>query len=182
MTDDHAMQALLARDYPVELRMRGDRYYLTQGDLGLAASGESLEAAWASYDEGRRRLFRHHLDLGTADGLRLPRDQALKRQMMPFLLKTAAITLAGVMLLVTASVSFTYALHEPLRKVAQRATRVVTASVVAEIKDTAAKDFPPDRQMEIREAIRGAVPHIKPFADELKPLFLDPPASSAKQR
>lgn len=166
---------LLRRDYPAELRRRQGRFFVTLPDLGVAVSGDSVEDTWRKAEQRTRELFEHHAALGTLDMVPRPAGQRLKRELTPFLIKAGAVAVVAVVVLTAASVAFTYALRDPLRKVAQRTGRAVVSQFTEQLSEAAAGEFTPEQDARIREAIRAAVPKLKPYAEELRPLFDNPP-------
>ena len=171
------LDTYLSQDYPVEMRKIGTRFYLTQRDLNLTAQDADVAAAFESLEAQKKALFEHNQAIGTLTALPLPADVKLRRDLTPFFIKAATVAVVGVVLFSVASLSFTYALREPLRKMTQRAAKAVVKNVTDEIHEFANDPQSPERELKIRLAIRAAVPKLKPYMDELKPLFVDKPAS-----
>lgn len=92
------------------------------------------------------------------------------RPLMPFFVKAATVALVGGFIALTASVGLAYALREAPAKAGQKAGRAVLQqfqeNFVAQLRDTN-----PEQEEKIRRSLREAVPLLKPYAQELKPLF-----------
>ena len=93
--------------------------------------------------------------------------------LMPFFIKSATVALVGVILIVAANVSLTYTLREPARKAGLKFGRATVKTFIAGINDFSEKELTPAREEEIRLALRNSIPKLKPYVDELRPLFQD---------
>ena len=92
------------------------------------------------------------------------------RTLMPFFIKAVTCALVGAFLLITAAVAFNYALKEPVRHMGQKAARATISTFEKGFAEKLQK-MSPEKQEKIRLALREAVPFLKPYVDELKPLF-----------
>ncbi len=165
------LDELQRRPYVAEIHRRDGHYVLVVPELGLAARHPDLAEAYQEIERRKDEVFAHYSELGLSDRLSLPQGQKLRRELTPFLIKAAAVAFVGAFLFVTASVSFTYALREPLRHAAQRTARAALNQTITGLKEFAARDLNAQREAELVAAIREAVPRLRPYADELRPLF-----------
>jgi len=143
--------------------------------LNLVVSSEDVAGGFEKLDRARRELFEHHEALGRIDGLSPPRRQTerteLKRQLIPFFIKTAAVALVGALLIAAANISIIYTLQTAPQHLALYANRVFIRNFANEFERIHSREMTPEREAKIREAIRRAVPILKPYAQELRPLF-----------
>lgn len=96
--------------------------------------------------------------------------QDLLSRLMPFFIKAATVAVVGAFLLVSAGVAIGYALQEPVKKAGQKAARAVVQQFESGFTSELARTSP-EQQARIHQALREAVPHLKPYTDELKPLL-----------
>lgn len=159
--------------YDAVLSSRGGRYYLHVRELSLIAEGSDLSEAHAALEAARRDLFRKAAVLRTP--LPLPRDaverRKLRAEIVPFLIKCAAIAAVGSILIVASGVAINYSLRNDLRNAAQKTSRAAMEQIIRGIEDMGRRDLTADREARLRLALRGAVPVLKPFIEELRPLF-----------
>ncbi|MGJ3259981.1 MAG: hypothetical protein ACFE0S_10295 [Rhodospirillales bacterium] len=170
------LDAYLALDYPLEVHRVGARFYVTQPELNLTADADNLSDAYDDIERQRKAMFEHHAAVGTLSSLPLPRKVKMRRELMPFFIKLGAVALVAVLLFSAASISFSYALRDPLRKVTQRTARAAMDNIAAELTEFANDPQSKEREERIRLAIRAALPKLKPYVDELRPLFDEPSA------
>jgi hypothetical protein len=92
------------------------------------------------------------------------------RPFRSFFIKAATVALVGCSIALTASVGLAYALREAPAHAGQKAGRAVVLGLqdglVAQLRRTT-----PEQEEQIRRSLREAVPLLKPYARELKPLF-----------
>lgn len=164
--------------YDTIITQRGGRFYARIPELNLIAEGETAASAHEALEADRRRLVERHMALGVP--LPLPRDVGLRREwrerVVPFAFKAAIVALAVASVFVTGVVTLNYALREPLRHSAQKAARAATQQITLGLEDFARRDLSPDREERLRAALRGVIPVLRPYFEELKPLFPDDPA------
>jgi len=172
---DNIDGASLSHGYDVILTERDGRCYLRIPELNLIVDGPDLASAHAELEEARRQMASRYAAIGQP--LPLPRDvhfrQAMRERLTPFMLKAAAVALVGSILMVSAAVVVNYALREPLRHASQKAARSALLQVTAGLEDFARRDLTPDREERLRNGLRGAVPLLRPFIEELYPVFED---------
>jgi len=166
-----SLENLQGRDYVVEARRRGGMYYLNIQELGVFASAETYVDAFAELEERKTRYFEHHISCGTISDISLPREARQKQELRPFFIKATVVALVGVFLFSAASISFTYALREPVRKLGQRTGKATIKQFTGGVKEFVSKEITPEKEEKIRLAIREAIPKLKPYMEELRPLF-----------
>mgnify|MGYP006273798627 CR=1 FL=1 len=149
------------------------RFYLRIPELNLIVDGPDVASAYTELDLARRRLIERHEAIGAT--LPAPRDTRLRLMLVeriaPFALKAAVVALVGVALLISSAVTVNYVLREPLRHAAQKTVRTAMLQVTAGLEDFARRDLSPDREERLRAALRGVVPVLRPFIEELYPLL-----------
>jgi hypothetical protein len=159
--------------YDIIVTERHGRFYLRIPELNLIADGVDVATAHAALESARRHLKEKYAAVGEA--LPPPRDVRLRRtmaeQVTPFLLKAMAVALAGAILMISAAATIHYALRDPLRHAAQKAARAAVLQITAGLEDFAQRDLTPDREERLRNGLRGAVPILRPFIEELQPVF-----------
>ncbi len=90
--------------------------------------------------------------------------------LMPFFIKSAVIAVVGAFLLAVAAVSFSYSIHGTAKTAGQKAGRAVLSSFTEGLEG-AFKNTTPEREEKIKTALRNAASYLKPYVQELKPLF-----------
>ena len=158
-------------DYTIEIRRKGSDFYLSVPELGLVSQDDDLGRAHDAIRNRMKEVFEHHQSLGTTARIPLPRHQAVRRELTPFFIKAGAVALVGVFLFAVGSMSFSYALREPLKNHSQRAGRALMDQIAKGLTNYGDKDVKREKEEKIREGIRRAVPKLKPYVNELKPLF-----------
>jgi hypothetical protein len=166
-----SLETLQSRNYVVEVRQHGEQHYLTVHELGIIASGDTIDIAFRELDRKKTEYFEHYLLCGTADKIPFPKDAVVRKDLRPFIIKATAVALVGAFLLSFASISFTYALREPLRKLGQRAGRAAIHQFVGGLNDFAAQEITASKEEKIRLAIRAIIPKLMPYVAELRPLL-----------
>ncbi len=165
------LDAYLDLDYPLEVHKIGGRFFVTQTELNLTADDDDLSAAYCAIEKKKKAMLEHHAAVGTLSSLPLPRNEQMRRDLMPFFIKLVAVSLVAVFLFSAASISFSYALRDPLRKVTQRTARAAMDNIAAELHEFANDPQSKEREERIRMAIRAVLPKLKPYVEELRPLF-----------
>lgn len=162
-------------NYDVIVTKRDGRFYLRIPELNLIVEDRDIAEGYADLEAARRALIQHHTTIGAT--VPPPRDivvrRALVERTMPFLFKTAAVAVVGSVLIIATAVAANYAMRDPLRHAAQKATRAAVLQITAGIEDAARRDLTPDREERLRVALRNVVPVLRPFIEELQPLFGD---------
>ena len=162
-------------EYDVILTELDGRCYLRIPELSLIVDGPDVASAYAKLGDARQKLIEHHAALGVT--VPPPRDVRVRRQLaeqvMPFMFKAAAIAIVGAMLVMSTAVAIHYVLRDPLRHAAQKASRAAVLQITAGLEDFARRELTPDREERLRNGLRGAVPLLRPFIEELYPLFSD---------
>jgi hypothetical protein len=163
--------------YDIIVTERSGRFYLRISELNLIVDGSDVASAHAALAVARHAQVDRHAALGLP--LPLPRDAQVRRELfdrvVPFMLKTAAVAIAGGVLFVCAVVSINYVLREPLRHGAQKVAHAAVEQITAGLEDFARQGLTPEREERLRQALRGAVPLIRPLIEEAAPLFPDGP-------
>lgn len=160
-------------NYDIIASQRDGRFYLRIAELNLIVEDADLLGAHVRLERAKREFFERSAALDVA--VPPPRDialrQDLRRATLPFLIKTAAVTLMAAILIVASAVAAHYALEGSLRSAAQRTGRAAIEQVIRGLEDVGRRDLTPERAERLRASLRGAVPVLKPFIDELRPLF-----------
>ncbi len=169
-------------NYDVIASQRDGRFYLRIAELNLIVDDSDLLAAHARLERAKCDLFERSATLGI--GVPAPRDRSFRRELraatLPFLVKAAAVALVGATLVIAAGVSIHYALEGSLRSAAQRTGRAAIEQIIRGLDDMGRRDLTPERAERLRAALRAAVPVLKPFVDELRPLFGDDPPAAGR--
>jgi len=165
----------MERDYEITIRRIEGKYYARAHGLELVASGSTVTEAYDVLRATMREHFSTYIEMGDASRIPLPcADQErsdLLRGMKPFFLKTAIVALVGVLFVVTANVSVIYTLRETPKHLAQTAGRAFIHRFVNNLDKFAREGITPAREEKIHQALRNAVPRLKPYMDDLAPLF-----------
>jgi hypothetical protein len=176
----------IALNYRTELVEKNGLVHFYVPDLRLIVSGREVSTAYQNLRDQKRRLFEQYMAAGRGQEIPLPaevRQSAdLKRTMTPFLLKAAVVALISVILIVAANVSITYTLADLPKTVALKAGRAALRSSISGLEEVAREGIAEGRDKRLRELLQAAVPHLKPYASILAPLFECRPGPAAPGR
>lgn len=162
-------------NYDVIVKERNDRYYLYIPELNIIVDDVNIAAGYDKLTRAKSDLIEKYAMLG----MDAPpnRDQASARRMrttlLPFFLKCAAVAATGSVLIIAAAIGVNYATKQPLQDAAQRAGRAAIERVVRGLEKVGRDGLSSDREERLRTALRSTVPVLKPFVQELRPLFTD---------
>lgn len=160
----------------VNLTHKADKFVLSIPELCLIVEDTNLSAAYEKLEKRRRDLFEDVVRLGAVDQFFTTKnddDATLVKKLMPFFIKSTVVALVGVLLLSAASISFTYALREPLRKAGLKAGRAAIKNFTKGLNEFGENGLSPSREKKLRLALRAAVPQLKPYMIELRPLYIE---------
>ena len=74
-------------------------------------------------------------------------------------------------MIAAANVSIIYTLESTPKKLAQRSSRLFVKNFAKAFEEISRRDMSAEKEERIRTAIRNAVPVLRPYARELRPLF-----------
>lgn len=161
--------------YIVEVEKREGYYFLIIPELSLVVSSEDISTAFEELESAKCVLFEKHRALGRLTDLPGPKKNVeraeLKKNLTPFFIKAATVALVGAMLITAANISIIYTLQTSPKKLALYANRVFTKNIAKEFEKIHRNKITPEKEAKIRAAIRSAIPILKPYAQELRPLF-----------
>lgn len=161
--------------YIVEVEKREGCYFLIIPELSLVISSEDISTAYEELEHAKCVLFEKHQVMGRLSDLPSPKKNVerakLKKKLTPFFIKAATVALVGAMLIAAANISIIYTLQTSPKKLALYANRVFTKNFAKEFEKIHQKEITPEKEAKIRAAIRSAIPILKPYAQELRPLF-----------
>jgi len=162
-------------DYEVTIHRKDNGYLLHLEELHLFAADQSLEAAYNKLRDAKdESLARYHaLDLVHQIPLpvKLAEKEALKKSLMPFMIKLGAFALVAVLLITAANISLTYSLQQAPKKIAQKAGRAAIKNFGTTLEKIAKSEFTPEKEERIRQGIRKLVAALEPFMNEFEPLY-----------
>ena len=161
--------------YIVEAEKREGCYFLIIPELSLVVSSKDISIAFEELERAKCDLFEKYRVLGRLSDLPGPKKivarAEIKKNLTPFFIKAATVALLGAMLIAAANISIIYTLQTSPRKLALYANRVFTKNFTEEFNKIHRKEMTPEKEAKIRAAIRSAIPILKPYAQELRPLF-----------
>ena len=162
-------------EYEIRLRSSEGVFQMWVPDLNLYSEGTSLDAAFSEIVGKKSELIAFYEKAGISqhlpDALASSQMPGEIRKLIPFFVKSATVALVGVMLIVAASVSLTYTLREPARKAGLKFGRSIVNTFVAGLNEFSEKELTRDREAKIRLVLRNSAPKLKPYIEELRPLF-----------
>ena len=173
------MSASNQQSYTARIRKEGDVFRVWLPELNLISENPDPATALADLETKRAELFSFYDRVG--EPRPLPDRQSSEADMLtslkPFFVKAVTIALVGTFLLAAGSVSLTYSLREPLRKAGLKTGRAAIASFTKGLENFSKKEITPEKEKKIRLALRASIPKLKPYVEELRPLFenLHPP-------
>ena len=169
--DEKSVDYYMELAYDIALTRKDGRYILFIAELHLVVQDGDLNEAYRQLESEKRGLFEKHRETGNLESIPLPKHEVQRRELAasltPFLIKASVVALIVIGLVVGAGVAVTYTLENTPRNVGQKATRYMAQNFFRSID----KSLTPEREQKIRLALRNAVPRLKPFAEELAPLF-----------
>jgi len=170
-------QPLQAEDLPVIVTRDGDIHVLRIRELYLIERDADLDTGMKRLLDRARDIIAEQSSIGAqADLPNLHGDSAEKRErqeLKVFALKSALVALVMVIILAAAAASFSYAVREPMRKAGLKLGRSAIAQLEKGLRDAARDELTPDRRERLRVLVADAVPNLKPYITELRPLFAD---------
>ena len=98
----------------------GEKFYAHIPELQIITQDADLSRAYSKLEDKKRLLIQQYFEIGKQKAIPLPTEILKKRHLLsiitPFLLKISIFTIAIALLIVTASVSFTYIIEETPQK------------------------------------------------------------------
>jgi hypothetical protein len=164
-------EEFVARPYKLELIEQEGAYYLIIPDLGISARGEELATTYNLLVNRKREYFEAHKALRITKNIPLPSDSRVTTDLKKFFIKSLVVVLVGVTLLSAASVSFTYALREPVRTAGLKTGRVILKEFMKGLETFANEEITKEKETKVRDLIKESIPKLKPYLTELRPLF-----------
>jgi hypothetical protein len=182
---DESLRDYLDYAYKVEVEKKEGEFYLFIPDLNLVVISENLSEGYSQLEDNKEVLIRRHYDVGRLNALSPPRNMVeksfLMKKLTPFLIKAGVVAVVGGLLVAVANVSLIYTLQSAPKKLAQRAARGAVSNFAESFERFHDKEMSPEKEARIREAIRQAVPKLRPYARELRPLFEEALGESAQR-
>jgi hypothetical protein len=173
------MNASNQQSYTAQIRKEADIYHVWLPELNLISEDPDPATALANLETKRIELFSFYDRVGEPrpKPARQTSDADTVSNLKPFFIKAVTVALVGTILLAAGSVSLTYSLREPLRKAGLKTGRAAIASFTKGLESFSKKEVTPEKEKRIRLALRASIPKLKPYVDELRPLFenLHPP-------
>lgn len=171
MKNPKCIDDILALDYPVQVVERAGRYFLHQPEFGLVVEDADLAGGYARLAAEKRAATERFFAMGRPDLVPLPvgRDDGgtLVRAVLPFAAKAGLVGLVLVSLTLAVIAGFDHA----LRSLPDRLANGLASG--AHSLRLLSKKISPERRDEVRHDLRTMVTEIKPFLDEVRPLFGD---------
>jgi len=173
------MSAAKQQNYTARIRKDGDIYQVWLPELNLVSESSDPAIALADLEKKKDELFSFFNRVGEPrpEPVRQSSDADMLNSLKPFFIKSVTVALVGTFLLAAGSISLTYSLREPLRKAGLKTGRAAIASFTKGLESFSKKEITPEKEKKIRLALRASIPKLKPYVDELRPLFeeLHPP-------
>ena len=162
-----------AENYPVVVTRDGSEYILRIRELFLVQRDADLDSGMEKIRQQARDKIAEQSAIGAGGELPRPggvaREDRETRRLKVFAFKGAVVALILVIVIAAAAASFPYA----MRNSAKKFGRGVIIQLEQGLQKAAAKELTPERREKLRIAVAEAVPHLKPYIDELRPLFID---------
>lgn len=160
-------------DYQIIVRKNRKGFFLIVPKLNLIAKGDDIQSAYQNLENEKRNLFKKYIEIGAKDQMPLP----LKHSPILFFTKMAIIVLSIVILMNLAVVGAKYTYMLARRQV-EKELRYFGGNIKNKITIDAVKnlaqrlqDTSPESRQELLANLRIIVNELKPFIDELRPLF-----------
>jgi hypothetical protein len=168
--------------YTIQITPVDQDFFAELTELSLIAKGSTPEEAIKNLEEEKRNLFQNYNAAGLVDRVPLPRQLArqneFKASMLPFLIKSSVVALIIVVGIFSAQIVVTKTVTGLPQRAASFAIHAInelghSSQWVSE-----------ERKKEIGKSLRLLAANLKPFIEELKPVFdgADPPDQSVRER
>lgn len=176
------IETYMQLNYDTRIMRKGGAYYLYAPELQIIVKAKTLNSANTQFERQKRALLEKYFEVGHQDRIPLPVAERARRerfwtQMAPFLLKTAIVSFVAVFLVVAATVSFTHTLERAPDMLGQSLYKKFTDG----IENAAKREMTPERAAKLHADMREAVSKLKPFTDDLAPLFGCPDPLAARK-
>ena len=166
-----SLEFYLSLSYNVHITKKGEQFYLYIPELPIVVQDTDLTRGHARLEEAKDSLLKQYHELGREHAIPLPAEtiegHRLVKAMLPFVLKVAVVCLAVVLMIVTINVSVIYILQEGSEAVVKSAGRKVNRTFL----NLADKGLNPETAARYHRDLRAIVRILKPFAEDLRPLF-----------
>ena len=180
-----SLDSLMKRKYVTLVHQDDGKYFLEIPEVQLVVEGDSLDEAHGRLEAAKRETFERFIKIGRAKRIPLPgaeqRRRELKDALTPFFIKAAVVAFIGVILIIAANVSVLYTIQDAPRHIGQKAGHAALRELARSFEKAAKKEQTPEREKRLRLAIRDAIPNLKPYVDELAPLFNCPDGGVPKK-
>jgi hypothetical protein len=173
-----AKQNRMISKFEISISKTGNEFTLRVPELHLIETGLDLETAYQNIETSKQNLIAAYERAEALDDLYVS-QQASKsdvdrdNRLKIFAIKSSLVALAGVIIVSAAAFSFSYAIRETPRKAGLKLGQSAIKQVVRGLEDAAKKDLTPKKQEKIRILVSNAVPHLKPYIREFRPLLAE---------
>ena len=173
-----ANQDRMISEFEISVSKTGNEFTLRVPELHLIETGLDLETAYQNIEASKQGLIAAYERAGALDELYVSEQTAKSdvdsdNRLKIFAIKSSLVALAGVIIVSAAAFSFSYAIRDSTRKAGLKLGRSAIKQVVRGLEDAAKKEITPAKKEKIRILVSNAVPHLKPYIREFRPLLAE---------
>lgn len=179
-------------DYNCVVRHRAGDFFIICHEIGLIGRGPTLDGAWADCSEKFDQLVEAYRSAGETHSMPPPNAATTSSASQSALPSLGMFALRTLIILVTVSCIIwigssiaTNAVRHSLETLVSRNadldSKKIWSKIEREIQKTANRRLSDEKQAELTLNIRKIIQQVKPFTDELAPIF-ECPAPVDKQQ
>ena len=165
--------AFQADDYPVVISTDGGGYVFRIRELFLVQRSPDLDAGLSLIKKRAADIIAEQSAIGAADDLPPPggvaQEDGERRRLKAFAFKSGIVALVLVIVIAAMAAALPYSMRNSGKKFG----RSMIKQFEHGLQKAASKELTPERREKLRIRVAAAVPHLKPYISELRPLFAD---------
>jgi hypothetical protein len=173
----------LKKNYEAVLSIKDGKYYFYVNELQLIASGETLDSAYHQLNLRKDERIREFEEAGFLEKLPPPAQNpstlgvSVKRKETGiFVLKSLTVGFMFVVLIIFSGntlKNILSTLPQKIKSGLKQLPRQAFRELDYELQNMSEQKISIEKQEKIRKNLRIVVQQLRPFADEIKPLFFD---------
>jgi hypothetical protein len=159
----------LKLNYNVVVKRVNDSYYLYIPELSLIAVGNDLKEAYKKIEQEKTKYFKRVINLGAEDTVKEPTFLAVKNKILTdlvlFFTKTLIVFFILFLLVLSGLPFLTNFFTNSIKQIPN-----TVSNLIFDYSDRLIK-LPQDNKNKLRLRLKNVVKEIKPFTDEIQPLW-----------
>lgn len=163
----------MMKDYQVTIWQRGGKYYGQIKELGILANAADLQSLWQTLESEVAAMRTRFAEAGIPHEMPPPlgkQQSAIDPEFPRFLVRLAAITTAALLFMIVASQQ----LRTAGKDVAQTFRQEIGISLRLNRIVASLENKSPEKREELHRNLRTLAQELRPYLDDLQPLFESP--------